>query len=92
MPPASVDPLAVGVDELAATADDAAVEAALGVASAGEQLRNGLSAIDSPLVNQIVDLPGTLSEAATALGSGTASITATSEESINATARNERTW
>jgi len=66
---------------------DAAVEAALGVASAGEQLRNGLSAIDSPLVNQIVDLPGTLSEAATALGSGTASITATSEEIRSALSR-----
>ncbi|CAO1663541.1 Phage tail tape measure protein domain-containing protein [Halomonas sp. NYA30] len=59
---------------------DAAIDAALGVASAGDQLRTGLSAIDSPLVDQIVGLPGTLSEAASALSSGGASIVATSEE------------
>lgn len=66
---------------------DAAIEAALGVASAGEQMRNGLAAIDSPLVDQIVSLPGTLSEAAEALGSGTASIIATSEEIRDALTR-----
>lgn len=66
---------------------DAAIGAALGVASAGEQLRNGLSAIDNPLVDQIMDLPGTLTEAATALGSGEASIVATSEQIRSALAR-----
>lgn len=66
---------------------DAALDAALQVASAGDQLRNGLTAIDSPLVDQIVALPGTLSDAARALGSGEASIVATSEEIRNALTR-----
>lgn len=65
---------------------DVAVGAALEVASAGDQLRDGLSAVDSPLVNQIVDLPGTLSDAAAALSSGEASIVATSAEIRNALA------
>ncbi|WP_394424742.1 phage tail tape measure protein [Vreelandella stevensii] len=66
---------------------DAALDAALQVASAGDQLRNGLTAIDSPLVDQIVALPGTLADAARALGSGEASIVATSEEIRNALTR-----
>lgn len=71
---------------------DAAIEAALGVASAGEQMRNGLAAIDSPLVDQIVSLPGTLSEAAAALGSGTVSIVATSDEIREALSRVENAF
>lgn len=59
---------------------DAAVNAAIEVATAGHQLRDGLAAIDSPLVDQIADLPGTLSDAAAALSRGEASIAATSEE------------
>lgn len=66
---------------------DAAVSAAVEVATAGNQLRDGLAVIDSPLVDQIADLPGTLSEAAAALSSGEASIVATSEEISDALAR-----
>ncbi|MBR2512762.1 MAG: phage tail tape measure protein [Halomonas sp.] len=70
----------------------AAIEAALEVASAGDQLRNGLTAIDSPLVDQIVGLPGTLSEAAAALSGGTASIVATSDEIREALSRVENAF
>ncbi|WP_447044083.1 phage tail tape measure protein [Vreelandella sp. H-I2] len=66
---------------------DAAIETAIAVADASQQLREGLSAIDSPLVDQIADLPGTLSEAAAALSSGEASIVATSEEIRDALVR-----
>lgn len=66
---------------------DAAIETAIAVANAGDKLKDGLSAIDSPLVDQIADLPGTLSDAATALSSGEASIVATSEEIREALAR-----
>lgn len=66
---------------------DAAVSAAVEVAAAGNQLRDGLAAIDSPLVDQIADLPGTLSDAAAALSSGEASIVATSEEIRDALTR-----
>jgi len=66
---------------------DAAVETAIAVADASNQLRVGLAAIDSPLVDQIADLPGTLSDAAAALSSDEASIVATSEEIRDALAR-----
>ncbi|CAM0557094.1 hypothetical protein EHLJMEHL_02182 [Vreelandella titanicae] len=66
---------------------DAAVNAALEVATAGNQLRDGLAAIDNPLVDQIADLPGALSDAAAALSSGEASIVATSEEIRDALTR-----
>ncbi|BBI51112.1 hypothetical protein HORIV_35330 [Vreelandella olivaria] len=54
------------------------------MATAGNQLRDGLAAIDSPLVDQIADLP---SDAAAALSSGEASIVATSEEIRDALTR-----
>ncbi|WGI23626.1 phage tail tape measure protein [Halomonas alkaliantarctica] len=66
---------------------DAAIETAIAVANASNQLRDGLAAIDSPLVDQIADLPGTLSDAAVALSSGEASIVATSEEIRDALTR-----
>lgn len=66
---------------------DAAIETAIAVADASNQLRDGLAAIDSPLVDQIADLPGALSDAAAALSSGEASIVATSEEIRDALTR-----
>lgn len=66
---------------------DAAVTVALDVASAGSSIEAAFTGFDTPLIDQIVDLPGTLADAAAALSSGEASIVATSGEIRDALTR-----
>lgn len=58
----------------------AAIDAAIDIGAAANNMEAAFGSFETPLIDQIVDLPGTLSDAAAALGTGTASITATSEE------------
>ncbi|WP_301585022.1 phage tail tape measure protein [Halomonas alkaliantarctica] len=57
-----------------------AINSAVQIGSAATDIESAFGGFETPLIDQIIDLPGTLSEAAGALSSGTASIVATSEE------------